>query len=294
MLSLLADFLDGGYMHVKFLVRATISLLNGITLWAVLGMPASGQAGPHYTWKNYPDEYTIGGACYPGAPAGYAMITNPKTGYQQCAALADMKPVGGAPAMQPTAPANGGTPAAPPPRPTAAPAPAAPPQQQTIPAVNYGTNTTCQVGQKVLAEPGDHPATVRATSTTACLVHYDDGAFKDSWVETYNIKPADIYAKNAALAAGGPRIGRYNIAVGTGAYDGYLMITSATTYELFLPSGTSAGKGTYTFNPATTSISWKSGALTDPRYDGTQKVDGNGKMLNIRIGKRSVATNTGP
>jgi hypothetical protein len=155
-------------------------------------------------------------------------------------------------------------------------------------------NTTCQVGQKVLAEPGDHPATVLVTSASSCRVHYDDGAFSDSWVATYEIKPADIYAKNAALAAAGPRIGRYNIAVGTGAYDGYLMINSANSYELFLPSGASAGRGTYTFNKATTSITWNSGPLTDKQFDGTQKLDGNGKMLNIRIGKRSVATNTGP
>lgn len=161
-------------------------------------------------------------------------------------------------------------------------------------AVSYGTNNTCTVGQKVLAEPGDHPATVLATSTASCRVHYDDGAFSDSWVEIFNIKPGDINQKNAALAAAGPRIGRYNIAVGTGAYDGYLMIYSANSYELFLPSGTSAGKGTYTFNKATTSIRWNSGPLTNPQWDGTQKLDGNGKMLNIRIGKRSVATNTGP
>ncbi len=71
------------------------------------------------------------------------------------------------------------------------------------------------------------------------------------------------------------------------------MITSASTYELFLPGGASAGKGTYTFNQASTSITWKSGPLTDPGYDGTQKLEGDGKMLKIRIGKRSVATNTG-
>jgi hypothetical protein len=164
----------------------------------------------------------------------------------------------------------------------------------TAQPASYGTNTTCAVGQKVLAEPGDHPATVLATSTSSCRVHYDDGAFSDSWVATYDIKPADISAKNVALAAAGPRIGRYNIAVGTGDYDGYLMITSASSYELFLPSGASAGKGTFTFNKATTSIKWNSGPLTNPQYDGTQKLDGNGKMLNIRIGKRSVATNTGP
>ena len=166
-------------------------------------------------------------------------------------------------------------------------------QQAPAKSTSYGTNNTCQVGQKVLAEPGDHPATVLATSVSSCQVHYEDGAFRDSWVETYNIKPANIYAQNAALAAAGPRLGRYNIAVGTGAYNGYLMITSASTYELFLPGGASAGKGTYTFNQASTSITWKSGPLMDPGYDGTQKLEGDGKMLKIRIGKRSVATNTG-
>lgn len=280
-------------MKSDFVARNTLALATFLTTLTVTHFAAYAQAGAQYTWKNYPDKYTISGPCYAGAPAGYAMIRNPVTGYQQCAALADLTPVGAAPkptqAGQPkgtTAPTQGAG--------TLQTAATVLTQQPPAKAVSYGTNSTCQVGQKVLAEPGDHPATVLATSASACQVHYDDGAFRDSWVETYNIKPANIYAQNAALAAAGPRIGRYNIAVGTGASDGYLMITSASTYELFLPGGASAGKGNYTFNKASTSITWNSGPLTDPRFDGTQKLDGNGKMLNIRIGKRSVATNTGP
>ena len=284
-------------MKSDFVTRIALALAVCTITLTIGSSAARAQAGGLYTWKNLPDKYTIGGPCYAGAPAGYAMIHNPTTGYEQCAALSDMKPVGAAAnPPQPAAPAAAAPAAA-----AVPPAQAAPPQKAPVAAnpqpaakpVSYGTNTTCAVGQKVLAEPGDHPATVLATSNMACRVHYDDGAFQDSWVETYNIKPADIYAKNAALAAAGPRIGRYNIAVGTGAYDGYLMIYSASSYELFLPSGTSAGKGTYSFNQASTSISWTSGPLTDARWDGTQKLDGNGKMLNIRIGKRSVATNTG-
>jgi hypothetical protein len=159
---------------------------------------------------------------------------------------------------------------------------------------SYAQNATCKVGQKVLAEPGDHPATVLETSSASCRLHYEDGVTSDSWVPVYQIKAADVYVKNAASAAAGPRIGRYNIAVGTGAYDGYLTINSANSYELFLPGGTSAGKGSYTFNKAATSIHWNSGPLTNAQWDGTQKVEGDGKMLKIRIGKRAVATNTTP
>jgi hypothetical protein len=152
----------------------------------------------------------------------------------------------------------------------------------------------CTVGSRVIVEPGDHPGVVLGASAASCRVHYDDGAFPDGWTYTFNIKSADQRAKDAANAAGGPRLGRYDITVGSGFYDGYLVLRSASAYELFLPGDKSAGSGTYAFDPATTRIRWISGPLTDAGWDGTQQVEADRAMMKIRIGARAVATNKGP
>ena len=144
-----------------------------------------------------------------------------------------------------------------------------------------------------MVSPGNHPATVLASSGSSCRVHYQDGAFADGWTYTFNIRPADKDAKDAATASMGPRLGRYNITVGTGFSDGYLILQSASAYELFLPGDKSGGRGAYAFDRANTSVHWMSGPLTDPAWDGTQKVEGDGGMMKIRIGARAVATNTG-
>jgi hypothetical protein len=150
--------------------------------------------------------------------------------------------------------------------------------------------SACVVGNHVLVAPGDHPATVLAGNASSCRVHYEDAAFPDGWTYTFNIKAA---AASAATAATAPRTGRYDITVGTGAYDGYLVLRSANSYELFLPSGQSGGSGTYSFDPASRHIRWMSGPLTDARWDGTQAVEADHSMTKIRIGARAVATNTG-
>jgi hypothetical protein len=158
----------------------------------------------------------------------------------------------------------------------------------TAPHAEQGS---CVAGARVLVEPGDHPATVLAASSASCRVHYEDGAFPDGWTYSFNIKAADKAAKDAATAAMGPRLGRYVITVGAGIYDGYLVLRSASAYELFLPGDKSAGSGAYAFDPATTSVRWLSGPLTDSAWDGTQRVEGDGAMVKIRIGARAVATN---
>jgi len=141
--------------------------------------------------------------------------------------------------------------------------------------------------------PGNHPATVLAGSASSCRVHYEDGAFPDGWTYIFNIRPADKDAKDAATASMGPRLGRYNIAVGSVSYDGYLILQSASAYELFLPGDKSAGVGAYAFDGSNATVHWISGPLADPAWDGTQKVEGDGAMVKIRIGARAVATNTG-
>ena len=158
----------------------------------------------------------------------------------------------------------------------------------------HAQQSPCVTGAPVIVTPGDHPATVLQASGASCRVHYEDAAFADGWTYIFNVRPADKDVKASATAGRGPRLGRYTIAVGTGAYDGYLVLRSASEYELFLPGGASGGRGTYAFDAAGPRLRWISGPVTDPRWDGTQRLEGDGAMLKIRIGKRAVATNTGP
>src|SRR5271166_4496356 len=151
----------------------------------------------------------------------------------------------------------------------------------------------CSVGIRVLVAPGNHPATVLGASGASCRVHYEDGAFPDGWTYTFNIKSADQRGAAAAPAGTGLRLGRYDITVGTGFYNGYLVLRTASAYELFLPGNVSAGGGTYDFDPSAMRIRWLSGPLTDSRWDGTQHVEAAGTMMKIRIGARAVATNNG-
>jgi hypothetical protein len=111
-------------------------------------------------------------------------------------------------------------------------------------------------------------------------------------VPPYNFEAAGEPARNRATATSGLRLGRYTITVGRGFYDGYLMLTSSSSYELFLPGGRSAGAGRYSFDTSGPRIRWQSGPLTNPQWDGTQNVEADGTMLKIRIGARAVATNS--
>jgi hypothetical protein len=151
-------------------------------------------------------------------------------------------------------------------------------------------SAACSVGQRVLAEPGDHPGTVTALTGASCRVHFDDPSRQDDWVQVYSIKATGSAAADRTAAGQGPRSGRYNITVGTGFYNGYLII-SGRGYELFLPGGKSAGSGQYSFDPSGPRVRWLSGPMTNPQWDGTQVVEASGKMLKLRIGKRAVATN---
>ncbi len=150
----------------------------------------------------------------------------------------------------------------------------------------------CSVGERVLAEPGDHAGIVTGMTGASCRVHFDDASRADDWVQVYSIKAAASVARDARTVASGPRIGRYNITVGAGFYDGYLMLTSPTGYELFLPEGKSAGTGQFAYNSSEGRIGWVSGPMTNPQWDGTQKIEASGNLLKVRIGKRAVATNS--
>lgn len=157
--------------------------------------------------------------------------------------------------------------------------------------VSHAQLGACIVGQPVLVDPGNHPGTVLAASGGSCRVHYADGAYPDGWTYTFNIKRAN--AGTQAAASTGPRLGRYDITVGKGLSDGTLVLSSDSTYELLLPGGKSWGTGRYAFDAANMRVRWLSGPLTDPTWDGTQKLEAHGAMVQIRIGARAVATNTG-
>ena len=158
----------------------------------------------------------------------------------------------------------------------------------------FPADDLCIVGNRLLVTPGDHPATVLGASAASCRLHYEDGAFPDGWTYKFNLKTTGSDPKATTAAAAGLVFGRYNITVGSAnAFDGYLMLTSASDYELFLPSGKSAGRGQYSFDRAASRIRWISGPLTDSRWDGTQHVESAGAVVKIRIGARTVATNPG-
>ena len=161
-----------------------------------------------------------------------------------------------------------------------------------VPSTAVFAAPACPVGERVLAEPGDRLGVVIATTGASCRVHFDDPSRPDDWVQIYSIKDAGAKALNMATAAAGPSMGRYNITVGNGFYDGYFVLNSPTTYELFLSGGGSAGAGEYAFDPSGPRIRWLSGPMTDAAWDGTQTLEAAGNMMKIRIGTRSVATNT--
>lgn len=157
-------------------------------------------------------------------------------------------------------------------------------------AASRAGDGACVVGQRVIVEPGHHPATVLAASGASCKVHYEDGAFGDGWTYQFNIQPAGRDAANAAAAAGGPQPGKYTVTIGAGLFQGYLVLRPSGVYEMLLPGGKSGGNGTYRFDAGAGTVTWLSGPLTDPGWDGTQRFEADGKMRKIRIGKRAVAT----
>ncbi|MBV9550506.1 MAG: hypothetical protein JO256_12640 [Alphaproteobacteria bacterium] len=159
--------------------------------------------------------------------------------------------------------------------------------------VSHAAEELCIVGKRVLAEPGDHPATVLGVSASSCRLHYEDRAYPDGWDFKFNLKDVHQDANNAALAAKGPRLGRYTITIGGGSFAGYLMISAGGRYEVLLPGGKSGGAGRYLFDAKAGRMRWLDGPLADPGWDGTQKLEGDSGMLKIRIGKQAVATNTG-
>jgi hypothetical protein len=128
---------------------------------------------------------------------------------------------------------------------------------------SHSMPSLCIVGNRVLAEPGNHPAIVLASSAASCRLHYIDGAFPDSWDFDFNLKATDSNPTKAAMDSKAPAMGRFDITVGKGLSNGYLVFSSASEYELFLPGGRSAGKGRYAFDSAGSSIRWISGPMTD-------------------------------
>lgn len=150
----------------------------------------------------------------------------------------------------------------------------------------------CTVGNRVLAEPGHHPAIVLGVSASSCRLHYEDGAYPDGWEHKFNLKDARQDADNHALAAKGPRLGRYTITIGPGHFAGYLVLSAGGRYEYLLPGGRSGGTGHFAFDPKDVRVRWLDGPLATQGWDGTQKLEGDGAMLKIRIGKQAVATNS--
>jgi hypothetical protein len=165
---------------------------------------------------------------------------------------------------------------------------------------NHNFAQVWKVGDKVETTQGkNHPATILEIKkgNTYYKVHYDDNAWADGWIEGYWIKARNADIINKALAADGPRTGKYTIYVynaGFGAYDGYFILKSGGTYEVHLPGGSSAGIGNYSFDKSRMIIIWKSGPFANKAWNGTQKfeVERGGKTDIIRLKQNTIGTNS--
>lgn len=165
---------------------------------------------------------------------------------------------------------------------------------------NYNFAQVWKVGDKVETTQGkNHPATILAVSNgnTYYKVHYDDNAWTDGWIEGYWIKARNAGAINNKLAADGPGAGKYSIYVynsGYGAYDGYFILKGDGNYEVYLPGGSIAGKGNYSFDKVKMVVIWKSGPFANKVWNGSQKfeVERGGKTKIIRLKQNTIGTNS--
>jgi hypothetical protein len=175
---------------------------------------------------------------------------------------------------------------------------------RSMAAVAHAQAPHCVVGQKVDVGLGPyHPATVLEVSPHPslnqpgdCRIHYDDGYAADQWEYARNIAPGGTQQALDAAARLGPRNGKYLILGYPGAtaqYNGYFDLHRGT-YEVFNPGGRSVGKGSYTFDSASTTMRWQSGPFADKAWSGTQKfeVSREGKTHHIQLMPRTIGTNS--
>lgn len=163
-----------------------------------------------------------------------------------------------------------------------------------------------KVGDKVIAGTagaGIVPGTIVEISATGLYyrVHYESSTYPWNngygWYQLFDLHARNEQEKADAEAAKGPRLGKYLIygyPTSVGVYNGYFVLQSGGTYEVFSPGGRSTGNGTYNFNGATKTVKWNSGPFTDKIWDGTQKLDveRDGKTHIIRLKRTTIGTNS--
>ena len=105
----------------------------------------------------------------------------------------------------------------------------------------------CRVGSKVFVDPGHHPATALEKTEVSCRVHYEDGAFRDGWVQGFMITSAETEDKVKTAAKSAPPLGKYTCGVflsGNFTFTQYVTLTSGS-YDSSV-----AGSGGYHYEVA--------------------------------------------
>ena len=168
------------------------------------------------------------------------------------------------------------------------------------PSAAVARNDELKVGDKIDAEPGDHPATILevSPSKTSFRIHYEDNAYPDGWLAVYMVEERDKQKKLDSLATQGPRVGKYLMyaygAGSVGLYIGYFELRPGGQYKVFAPGGKDIGGGKYGFDKTKTRIQWAGGPFASKDWDGTQKfeVSREGKTHIVRLKRNTIGTNS--
>jgi hypothetical protein len=105
-------------------------------------------------------------------------------------------------------------------------------------------------------------------------------------------------AATAADSASAPRAGKYNIqsygAVGNPPlFLGHIEIQEGGKYRISRrSSGDYYGEGTYSFDAASSTVTWLSGPCKDDGWSGTFTIEREGKTHKIRLKRTTIATNS--
>ncbi len=100
-----------------------------------------------------------------------------------------------------------------------------------------------------------------------------------------------------AQAAGGPpregkyRIMTYGATTSPPIFLGSFVLAAGGAYKAYLPGDKLSGEGSYTYDPATQTVTWKSGPYAGV-WGGQFTVEREGKTHKIRLKSNTIATNS--
>jgi hypothetical protein len=139
----------------------------------------------------------------------------------------------------------------------AAPTPATGDDMAATPAAQVTSDNPelCTLGLKVLT-PGGKLGTVTKVEGGGCTVTVDETGLSDVWAE-FMLEPAPGTAPPMEQLPGAPQAGWYQCYAG-GAGNFRVEIRNGNTY-----ANSDGQSGSYTFDPATSDVTWTSGPWTD-------------------------------